>query len=103
MSSSAAVHTRDSLLLQLQTLKNQFEQRHLTDLFAQDAQRFEHFSVGLKSLVFDYSKQRIDAEVLAQLIHFAEAHDLSGWINTLFSSDTINYTEQRAAMHWALR
>ncbi|WP_168400474.1 glucose-6-phosphate isomerase [Acinetobacter indicus] len=103
MSSSAAVHTRDSLLLQLQTLKNQFEQRHLTDLFAQDAQRFEHFSVRLKSLVFDYSKQRIDAEVLAQLIRFAEAHDLSGWINTLFSTDTINYTEQRAAMHWALR
>lgn len=53
MSSSAAVHTRDSLLLQLQTLKNQFEQRHLTDLFAQDAQRFEHFSVRLdrKSVV----------------------------------------------------
>ena len=39
MSSSAAVHTRDSLLLQLQTLKNQFEQRHLTDLFAQMRQR----------------------------------------------------------------
>ena len=57
MSSSAAVHTRDSLLLQLQTLKNQFEQRHLTDLFAQDAQRFEHFSVRLKSLVFDYRSE----------------------------------------------
>lgn len=37
------------------------------------------------------------------LVQLAHAQDLKQWIKRLFSQEQINYTEQRAAMHWALR
>jgi glucose-6-phosphate isomerase len=37
------------------------------------------------------------------LIDFVQVRDLPTWTKRLFSEEEINYTEQRAAMHWALR
>ena len=65
--------------------------------------RFEKFSVQCDQLVFDYSKQRIDQQVLDELIGFCSIQELASWIQRFFSEEKINYTEQRAAMHWALR
>ena len=93
----------ESILVKLNVLKKQFEHVHLNDLFAQDDQRFQKFSVILEQIVLDFSKHRIDQNVLDTLIHFAETQNLEKWINRLFSEQNINYTEQRAAMHWALR
>lgn len=87
----------------LKQLQEQFKDKHLRDLFAEDHARFERFSVAFDEVVFDYSKQRIDEAVLQQLIAFAEERNLSEWIAKLFSTEAINYTENRAAMHWALR
>lgn len=93
----------ESILVKLNVLKKQFEHVHLNDLFAQDDQRFQKFSVILEQIVLDFSKHRIDQNVLDTLIHFAKTQNLEKWINRLFSEQNINYTEQRAAMHWALR
>ncbi|MGE8560782.1 MAG: glucose-6-phosphate isomerase [Acinetobacter sp.] len=93
----------ESILVKLNALKKQFEHVHLNDLFEQDEQRFQKFSVILEQIVLDFSKHRIDQNVLDTLIHFAETQNLEKWINRLFSEQNINYTEQRAAMHWALR
>ncbi|SDC18124.1 glucose-6-phosphate isomerase [Acinetobacter boissieri] len=76
---------------------------HLTDLFQQDHQRFDHFSLALEGLTLDYSKQRVDQSVMDQLMAFARQQKLDVWIKKLFSDEKINYTEQRAVMHWALR
>ncbi|NNH86656.1 glucose-6-phosphate isomerase [Acinetobacter terrae] len=92
-----------SVLVKLDNLKKQFEHLHLNDLFAQDDQRFKKFSVGCEQIVLDFSKHRIDQNVLNTLIQFAETQNLKNWIKKLFSEEQINYTEQRAAMHWALR
>lgn len=92
-----------SILAKLNALKKQFEHVHLNELFAQDDQRFESFSVLFEQIVLDFSKHRIDQQVLDTLIEWAEVHDLAHWIKLLFSEHQINYTEQRAAMHWALR
>ena len=97
------INDYESILTKLSTLKKQFEHLHLNDLFAQDDQRFEKFSVILEQIVLDFSKHRIDQNVLNALIHFAETQNLEKWIKRLFSEEQINYTEQRAAMHWALR
>ena len=97
------INDYESILTKLSALKKQFEHLHLNELFAQDEQRFEKFSVILEQIVLDFSKHRIDQNVLNALIHFAETQNLEKWIKMLFSEEQINYTEQRAAMHWALR
>ena len=76
---------------------------NLIDLFAQDAQRFEKFSVQFKALSFDFSKHRIDQFSLDFLVNYAKEKSLSRWVQRLFTDETINYTEDRSAMHWALR
>ncbi|WP_422842019.1 glucose-6-phosphate isomerase [Acinetobacter junii] len=93
----------DSVLGSLHSLKTEFENKHLTELFAEDPQRFEKFSVPLEPVVFDFSKHRVNQPVVKNLVQWAQTQDLTSWIKRLFSTEEINYTEQRAAMHWALR
>ena len=93
----------DSVLNKLLNLKNECENKHLSDLFADDDDRFQKFSVNLDNVVFDFSKHRFNQAVLDRLVEWAHAQQLKSWIKRLFSSEAINYTEQRAAMHWALR
>ena len=105
--SQANEQLQQTALQQLQQLQQQFQQLHLNQLFAQDPQRFQRFSVAFEQLLFDYSKHRVDAQVLEALVNFAQQSQLAEWIQRLFStatgSEKINYTEQRDAMHWALR
>ncbi len=76
---------------------------HLTELFAQQPNRFDEYSLEFNGLLFDYSKQRVNDDVLQHLVQSAKQQHLSSWIERLFSTEAINYTEKRAAMHWALR
>lgn len=94
---------QSSAYLQLQQHAQDFKQQHLTQLFALENNRFEEFSVQYEQVLFDFSKHRIDQQVLQQLCQLAEQQQLGQWIERLFSEQEINYTEQRAAMHWALR
>ena len=87
----------------LHALAQDMRQRHLYELFSQEQQRFERLSVQHEQIIFDFSKQRLNDEILDELIGFAKAKQLDTWIERLFSQQKINYTEQRAAMHWALR
>ncbi|MFC4951589.1 glucose-6-phosphate isomerase [Acinetobacter puyangensis] len=88
---------------QLQTLAKKFKNIHLNDLFQSDPERFEHLHIENNGLLFDYSKERLDQNVLDQLIALAHEKQLGHWIDKLFSKEHINHTEQRSAMHWALR
>lgn len=76
---------------------------HLAGRFAADAQRFATLHRRLGPMLFDFSRQRVSAGVLQQLFGLADACDLRGWMQRLFAGEAINHTEQRAAMHWALR
>lgn len=87
----------------LQLLAKQFKKIHLNDLFQIDAKRFEHFHIENNGLLFDYSKERLDQNVLDQLIALANEKQLAQWIDKLFSKEHVNHTEHRSAMHWALR
>lgn len=88
---------------QLNALQANFRERHLSELFAEDALRFSKLSLQFDQIVLDYSKHRIDAQVMQALISWAHSQDLQAWVKKLFSNAEINPTEQRAAMHWALR
>ncbi|MCD1127017.1 glucose-6-phosphate isomerase [Jinshanibacter sp. LJY008] len=73
-------------------------------LFAQDKQRFEHFSATFDNqMLVDYSKNRITDKTLELLRNLAKESDLSGAIKSMFSGEKINRTEDRAVLHVALR
>ena len=93
---------KTALKQQLRDAANRHNSLHLNELFTQK-NRFENFSVQCDQIVFDYSKHRMDQQVLDGLLAFAQSNELAAWIQRFFSEEKINYTEQRAAMHWALR
>lgn len=97
------VQEQASVLERLVSLQKQFKDVHLNTLFADDPARFSLFSVEHDQIVLDFSKHRVDQNILKALVELADVQSLGRWIKTLFSSEQINYTEQRAAMHWALR
>ena len=71
--------------------------------FADDPARFKQFSVTLDDLLFDFSKQRIDAPVLGALVELAKACGLEAKRDAMFAGEKINVTEKRAVLHTALR
>ncbi len=77
--------------------------RHMRELFAADPDRFRRFSLQHDDLLLDYSKNRIDQQTLALLLDLARAADLPGWIEKMFRGEKINFTENRAVLHVALR
>ncbi len=79
------------------------EQHALRDLFAEDAGRFERFSLRLGDLLLDYSKNRIVPETLDKLIALAEAAEVEAARERMFTGEKINVTEGRAVLHTALR
>jgi len=77
--------------------------RHMRQMFQDDPKRFDRFSVRLDSLFFDYSKNRINEETIKLLVALAEQAGLAVNIERMFNGEKINSTEQRAALHTALR
>jgi len=77
--------------------------RHMLDLFAADADRFERFSLELDDLLLDFSKNRITEETVSLLVRLSEEAGLRGAIDRMFSGDRINFTEGRSVLHVALR
>ena len=75
----------------------------MKDLFANDPQRFNRFSIRFKDILLDYSKNRITEETLQLLIELADEVGLGDAIDQMFKGAKINETENRAVLHIALR
>jgi len=75
----------------------------ITDLFREDASRFENYSTSGADLFLDYSKNLLSAEVRDLLIDLARERNLPSAIKAMFNGEKVNSTENRAAMHFALR
>ena len=76
---------------------------HLRQLFDEDPQRNQRFTLEAMGLYFDYSKNRITSETVALLIQLAEQSGLRQHIDAMFAGDKINVTEKRSVLHVALR
>ncbi|WP_421280134.1 glucose-6-phosphate isomerase [Aeromonas taiwanensis] len=80
------------------------KESRLKDLFAQDPQRFDKFSLTFGGdILVDYSKNLITEETLKLLVNLANETDLRSAIDAMFNGDKINMTEGRAVLHTALR
>jgi len=76
---------------------------HMRDLFARDPKRFERFSLHLRDILFDYSKNRITEKTVSLLMGLARQEGLAEKIHAMFAGEKINTTEERAAGGSVLR
>ncbi len=75
----------------------------LADLFARDRSRAQRYTLAAGDLVLDYSKNLLNATTRKLLLKLAREADLSAAIDSMFAGEPINVTENRAALHVALR
>ena len=76
---------------------------HMREMFASDPNRFSRFSLKFKDILFDYSKNRVTPETMQLLFALARQADVAGWRDKMFRGEKINFTENRAVLHVALR
>ena len=95
--------TKTSEWLSLEEHFKKIKNIHMKDLFENDIQRFENNHILFDDFLFDYSKNRITEETRKLLISLAKSADIENWRKRLFSGEKINFTENRSALHIALR
>ena len=77
--------------------------RHLRELFAEDADRGELLTCRAGDLYLDYSKNRITRDTIGLLVALAEKAGLRERTEAMFGGEHINTAEDRAVLHVALR
>lgn len=94
---------------QLQTLfESKGKSFSTRDAFASDSSRFDKFSETFinydgSKILFDFSKNLIDEEILSALIQLAKEANVEALRDDMFAGKHINNTENRAVYHVALR
>ena len=76
---------------------------NLARLFAADPHRVPTLSARSGGVLLDYSKQLLDAETMRLLVNLARERGLDGAIARLYAGEHVNASEDRAALHTALR
>lgn len=76
---------------------------HMRDMFANDPERFKRFFTEAAGIKLDYSKNQITPETKSLLMNLAREAQLPEKIEAMFQGKAINTTEQRPALHIALR
>jgi glucose-6-phosphate isomerase len=87
----------------LQDHYNKISNNHMKDLFAENKERANKFTINWDDFYVDFSKNRITEETLKYLLELADEVQLKDAIKSQFSGDIINQTEGRAVLHAALR
>jgi glucose-6-phosphate isomerase len=75
----------------------------MRDLFAQDTERFNDFSLSASGIMLDYSKNRVTDETMHLLMNLAQSSGLLIKREKMFNGSAINTTENRPVSHTALR
>ncbi len=88
---------------ELQAHLQQVKSLHLRDLFKQNPERTEQFTIREPGLLLDYSKNLITQQSITSLVELARQCQLEEAIQLMFSGEKINETEDRAVLHTALR
>ena len=81
----------------------ELEGSSISSLFEADAGRAQGFVLEAEDLYLDFSRQRLDAQGRTLLLELAEQVQVHAWIQRMLSGEHINNTEDRPALHVALR
>jgi glucose-6-phosphate isomerase len=75
----------------------------VASLWHNDAQRGNAFTFRCAGIAADFSKQRLTAETVSLLVALARERGVPAAIERLFTGERVNVTENRPALHTALR
>lgn len=75
----------------------------LRDAFFKDPERYKTLSCSIDGLVFDYSKQLLTTETMRLMCSLARAQNLEHNRDEMFAGAHVNQSEDRPALHAALR
>lgn len=107
MSAQYYLNPKDATeLASWQALTEHYNKMHTFDMrtaFANDTDRFNRFSLEGCGLLFDYSKNLITNETIQLLVNLAKEVGLTEAREALFSGEFVNASENRPALHTALR
>nr|ABB76201.1 phosphoglucose isomerase [Colias meadii] len=87
---------------------NNADKINILQLFQQDADRFNKYSLRIPTpndgeILLDYSKNRIDDATFSLLLNLAKSRNVEKARDAMFAGEKINFTEDRAVLHVALR
>ena len=82
--------------------KMELPEYHLKHLVEQES-RLEQCSVSGGGLFYDYSRQRVDEQVMGGLFELADTRKVREKFNQMMNGAHVNVTEDRAALHTAAR
>lgn len=75
----------------------------IEDLIKSENQRIKKFTFSAAGLYFDFTKSNLSCANLEDLMTIADKKSLLSKRKKMFDGGTINFTENRAVMHFALR
>ena len=78
------------------------QSHHLRDLLG-DKDRQARMQISAAGITLDYSHQRVNKDVMAQLLALADESHVKEQALAMFHGEAINQTENRAVLHVALR
>jgi glucose-6-phosphate isomerase len=87
----------------LNQLASKLEGQHMREWFASDPDRVNRFHLSTCGIDLDYSKNRINDEVMQGLFELANYCQVTAHRDAMFKGEEINTTEGRAVLHTALR
>jgi glucose-6-phosphate isomerase len=87
----------------LRSVAEKFSAQSIRSLMDNDAQRIEKMTVDFADIRVDFSKQRLNDEIIDALEHFADECRFIEKRQAMFEGERINSTENRAVLHTALR
>lgn len=102
--------TKDENFLKLKNLHNRHSKHmDMRRMFQHDPERAKKYHIKMEkeekhfSLLFDYSKNIIDDEVMGILLELAKSRGVEEKRHAMVTGSRINFTENRAVLHVALR
>lgn len=98
-----AKSSRGDELIPLEAQRKRINKTTMREMFAEDPNRFQRFSASGAGILLDYSKNRIDEQVMDALFDLARAAGVEERRDQMCEGEHINITENRAVMHMALR
>ena len=87
----------------LTALKDTVGEAHLRDLIGDDPERTDRMLVQGAGVTLDFSRQRVDGQVLDALLGLLDERDVLQRRDAMFAGERINVTENRSVLHIALR
>ncbi|AKE52342.1 glucose-6-phosphate isomerase [Kangiella geojedonensis] len=95
--------THSKVVRALQNLSRDKDLLNLDKLFACDAKRNDWLFKSWEQFTFDFTKQLVSKEILTGLLELAESRKLKNRISGLIAGKPVNTSEDRPALHTALR